>query len=415
MTTLYLSNDPTTGLDATSAIPSGLFQSTGSAWAVSTTNLQDGHQKSLQNTHATDGDFCVFAGATAASNDMEMFFVQKYNGISTALWPILRSDSTFSNGYIALAGFTTTTNIHYQWFKKVAGSITFLSATDVTVAAASAYCTRAQIIGSTIQIKTWPLGTAEPTNYQLSTTDSSITTGSYCGFYDGHNSNASNGTINSAVDIVVSTAASSSVSVNQPATQTANASFTVTGTYQGTAPTAMDYIFNAGTFGTATAFTSFSAASGIWTGTATAPATTGETFITVQDHNNTTHTSSSAAFTVNAGSTITITTPGSQAVSTAFTVSGTYTGTAPTGIDWQVNGGAFTAFVSPTIGGGTWSGSIPATAITSAGTDTIGVREQPTTTITATSGSFSVGAASITVATPSGLIIAGQSLAVSGT
>ena len=415
MTTLYLSNDPATGLDATGALPTGFYSSSGSTWATSTTNLEDGHGKSLQCTSATDGQYGVFAGATAASNDMEMFFVQKYNGLGTALSPILRSDGTWNNGYLALINFTSTTVCQISWFKKVGGSLSYINQTNATVTAASVYAVRASVVGSNLSCTVWPLGTAQPTSASATLSDGSIATGSYGGFYNGQNSGASNGTINAADDIVIGTAYTSAVAVNQPATQTASTSFTVTGTYTGTAPTAMDYIFNAGTFGTATAFTGFTASGGTWSGTATAPSTTGETFITIQDHNNTTHTSSSAAFTVSAGQTITITTPGSQLVSTAFTVSGTYTGTAPAGLNFNVNGGGYTAFVSPTIGGGTWSASIPATAITSSGSYTVGVQESPTTSVTATSGSFAVGAGSITVNTPSGVVIAGQPLAVSGT
>lgn len=415
MTTLYLSNDPTTGLDATGALPSGFFSSAGSTWGVGTTNLQNGHSKSLQCTSATDGQFCVFAGATA-STDMDFFYTQKYNGVGTGLAAILRSDSSFANGYIIMPVFTASNSYSIYWFKKVGGTISGIAGTAGPFSITeTSYNVRAAVIGSTLYAKIWPQGASEPTAWTASLSDSSVTTGSYAGFYDMQNSGASNGTVNAVDDIVVSNGFASSVTVNQPATQTASASFTVTGTYQGTAPTAMDYIFNAGTFGTATAFTGFTASGGTWSGTATAPSTTGETFITVQDHNNTTHTSSSAAFTVSAGQTITITTPGSQLVSTAFTVSGTYTGTAPAGLNWNVNGGGYTAFVSPTIGGGTWSASIPATAITSSGSYTVGVQESPTTSVTATSGSFAVGAGSITVNTPSGVVIAGQPLAVSGT
>jgi hypothetical protein len=414
MTTLYTSNDLSTGLDATGTLPTGFFQGSGT-WGVSTTNLLNGHTKSLQCTSAQDGQFAVFAGATA-STDMDYQFTQKYNGVGTALGAIVRSDSTFTNGYLVLVVSTSSTAGSLFWFKKVAGTITGIAGTQAyTIGANTAFNLRVQIIGTTLRAKIWPSGSSEPAAFTGSVTDSSVSTGSYAGFYAAQNSGTSNGTVNAATDIVVSNGFTNSVTVDQPATQTAGASFTVTGTYQGTAPTAMDYIFNAGTFGTATAFTSFTASAGTWSGTATAPGTAGETFITVQDHNNATHTASSAAFTLTAAPTITITTPGSQVTSTAFTVSGTYTGTAPTGIDWQVNGGGFTAFVSPTIGGGTWSGSIPATAITSAGSYTIGVREEPSTTVTATSGSFAVGAGSITVTTPSGLLIAGQNVTLSGT
>lgn len=88
--------------------------------------------------------------------------------------------------------------------------------------------------------------------------------------------------------------------------------------------------------------------------------------------------------------TITVATPSTQTSGVGFQISGTYTGTAPTGIDYQIDGGSYSALSSPTIGGGTWSSAAGAVTISSTGLHTVGVREQPHTYVVATSGQFSV-------------------------
>jgi hypothetical protein len=71
-------------------------------------------------------------------------------------------------------------------------------------------------------------------------------------------------------------------------------------------------------------------------------------------------------------------------------LSGGYVGPTPTGINAKFDAGSYTAINSPTIGGGSWVGTITSPA---AGSHTVTVQEAaPYTNITATSGTFSVSA-----------------------
>jgi hypothetical protein len=88
--------------------------------------------------------------------------------------------------------------------------------------------------------------------------------------------------------------------------------------------------------------------------------------------------------------TIAVATPSPQTAGVGFDISGTYTGTAPTGVDYNVDGGAFAALVSPTIGAGAWISTAADVVIASAGPHVVGVREQPHTFVANTSGSFTV-------------------------
>jgi hypothetical protein len=88
--------------------------------------------------------------------------------------------------------------------------------------------------------------------------------------------------------------------------------------------------------------------------------------------------------------TIFVATPTTQVASVGFDISGTYTGTAPTGVDYNVDGGAFAALSSPTIGAGNWTSTAADVVIASGGTHVVGVREQPHTFVSYTSGTFSV-------------------------
>ncbi|MDE2575538.1 MAG: SGNH/GDSL hydrolase family protein, partial [Rhodospirillales bacterium] len=190
-------------------------------------------------------------------------------------------------------------------------------------------------------------------------------------------------------DFVVGNGYASQVTVDAPATApAAGASFTLTGTYTGTAPTAMDVGF--GSIAPAwVALTGFATvaggAGGTWSGTASAPAA-GPSWATVRDHTTTTSQAASSAFIVGvAGPSISVTTPGIQTVGATMTISGTYGGAAPTGLNFEFDSAGYAAAASPVISGGTWSftATVPA-----AGTHTISVQEANATSVIATSGSF---------------------------
>lgn len=178
------------------------------------------------------------------------------------------------------------------------------------------------------------------------------------------------------------------ITVDTPANGVAGASATITGGYFGAVPTGIDYQFD-GTGGAWTAASTPTIAAGRWSFTVTLPAAGSHT-ISVRTQPDTSKTATSGSFTTSSGASIAVTTPSGAIAGQALALSGTYTGTAPTGIDYRFNStGAWTALTSPTIAGGNWSASI--TAPTS-GSYTLNVREQPDTAITADSSSFSVAA-----------------------
>jgi lysophospholipase L1-like esterase len=204
------------------------------------------------------------------------------------------------------------------------------------------------------------------------------------------------------------TSGAETISVTTPGTETAGNSYTYSGTYTGGPPTALDYQFDSAGWNTASGPT---IGGGTWSFSATAPSAGSHT-LSVRDHNNTSVSGSSGNFTTSAGETITVTTPGTETAGNSYTYSGTYTGGPPTALDYQFDSAGWNTASGPTIGGGTWSFSATAP---SAGSHTLSVRDHNNTPIWGSSGSFTTVSTAIAITTPSGLIIAGQSLTVSGT
>lgn len=64
--------------------------------------------------------------------------------------------------------------------KKIAGNGTFLASAAFTAQVNTSYTLRFQVVGSTLSAKVWATGSAEPSAWTLTTTDSSLTAG-YCG------------------------------------------------------------------------------------------------------------------------------------------------------------------------------------------------------------------------------------------
>src|SRR6185312_12702582 len=96
----------------------------------------------------------------------------------------------------------------------------------------------------------------------------------------------------------------------------------------------------------------------------------------------------SAAITVS-NPTIAVTTPGTTSPSTTMTLTGTYTGPAPSGVNARFDGtGSYTALTTFSATGGSWTGQI--TSPSSGGSHTVQVQEANATGITATSGSFPI-------------------------
>lgn len=92
-----------------------------------------------------------------------------------------------------------------------------------------------------------------------------------------------------------------------------------------------------------------------------------------------------------ATATLTISHVNDQVVSTLFAISGTFTGTAPTSIDYSINGGStWLSLPGVSVGSGTWSGNAVSNVT---GPQTIMVRETNATSVTATSNTYTVTAA----------------------
>lgn len=195
---------------------------------------------------------------------------------------------------------------------------------------------------------------------------------------------------------------SQSITVNTPSAQTAGTAFTVSGTYSNGTPTALDWSINGGS--TWNAATTPTISGGTYSfGGVTVPSANASQTVMVRDHT-TLAAGTSASFVVNAVETLTVNTPTTQIVNTAFNVTGTYSNGTPTALDYRFSddsAGVWTQVASATIASGNFSFSVTPSS-TSAGR-TISVRDRGNQSITATSGSFvvnSAGTQTIGVTTP---------------
>jgi hypothetical protein len=389
MTTYYTSNDASIGFDAlsTGVVPTNWVAKTGT-WQVGTTQPTTGHTHTFGSTTRVDGDAALLSGISAVA-DIDLVYAQKLvwtGGHSPAIGPILRADAANANNYtVVMTGGGTGAS--YYVFKKVGGSYSAISAGSIAGSAAGitsftngdTMWIRARILGSTISIRAWKNGNAEPSTWDVSVTDTSVTAAGYAGFYYALDTNA---TISMAVDEVQALSVGlETLSVTTPGTTTAGAAMTIGGTYVYGTPTALDYQIDGGAW---VAATSPTISGGNFSFSITAPAVGSHT-VGVRDHAVTTTAVTSGSFTTTAGATIAITTPGTVLAGQAMTLSGTYSGTAPTGLNIAFDGGAYGPASGPAIGGGTWSVTTTAPAL---GSHTVSVQEANATGVTATSGSF---------------------------
>jgi hypothetical protein len=299
MTTLYTSNDPLAGFDATApgAMPSGWAALSGS-WAVGTSNPCNGHARAFACNSALDGQVALLSGV-AAVVDMELVLSQRNFGTSPFMGGVIRADAGFANGYV-VAGFGTgPTALGWMLFKRVAGAFSIVASGSSTLASGTLPIrSRLRAVGSTIQGRFWSDGTAEPVGWAFAVSDGSVTAAGYAGLYNGENSGTSNGAVVSVTDLVLQSAGPSAITVDTPAAQVAGAAFTVTGTYSGAAPGGMEARFdNAGAY---VAASGFSASGGAWSATVAAPSAAGLHVLGVRTADAVAVTSESAAFTVGA-------------------------------------------------------------------------------------------------------------------
>jgi hypothetical protein len=208
-----------------------------------------------------------------------------------------------------------------------------------------------------------------------------------------------------------------SLSVTTPSMQTVGSPYTLAGTWAGVQPTALDYMITdsgvAGTWNNAVSGLTIGS-NGTWQFSVTPTTSSVSRTISVRDHNNTSVVSpQSGAYIVNPNTILNVTTPGTQTVGTAFTLSGTYTGTAPASLDYQQADGTWVQASSPVIGSGSWSFSVTPTTPSSG--RTISVRDHTYVNIVGTSGTYAVNAAASSTITNVSVAAATSTVAGGGT
>ena len=416
MTTYYTSNDPTVGFDATSSgtLPADWVAAVGT-WKAGTTAPVGSHARSFASTTDGDGDVALLTGISAVA-DMQVAYTQILpNGVAGSaqpiISPVLRCDVGYGNCYTCIIGIASSGHLNYTLYKRVGGSYSAISsATSPQSFATSGAITMnviAQMAGTTFTIKAWQGGTTQPSGWDWTITDGSVTAAGYPGLYNSLNGATGART---ADDYLVSDTGgdAETISVTTPGTETPGTSYSHGGSYTGTQPVSLDYQFDSAGWSAAGATIS----GGSFSFTATAPSA-GTHTLSVRDHVNTSFSGTSSSFTTSGSSeTIAVTTPGSETVGTSYTYSGTYTAGPPTALDYQFDSAGWIAATSPTISGGAFSFTATAPA---AGAHTLSVRDHTNTTVSGTSGSFTTSAAETIAVTTPGTETAGTSYTYSGT
>ena len=389
MTIFYSSNDAAAGFDATSlgTSPTGWTAKVGS-WQVGTTLPTGAHTHSFGATSRGDGDVAILSGA-AARADMHLSYTQKLATLGAGAAPmigaLLRMDGAYANGYAVLVDQTGALGaLHFLVFRRSGGGYSLIgnsaAISGIAFSATDTVSLRVQIQGSVISAKLWPTRVSEPPNWQYTVTDGTVTAPGFAGLYyalDG------SGAVSMAVSDVVLTDAAS-ISVSTPTTTTAGTALTVSGVYTGPDPTGLNAQFDGAGFSAVSAPT---IAGSSFQFTAVAPAVGAHT-VSVQAANNTSAVGVSGTFnTATAGPSLTIVTPGMVYVGQAMVLTGTYSGTVPTGLNYSFDGAPFTLATSATIGGGIWSISVGAPSF---GTHSVTIQETNAPGTVATSGSFVV-------------------------
>jgi lysophospholipase L1-like esterase len=190
MTIVYSQNFESTPVGA---LPSGWTEITGT-WIVTASNPVSG--SNALTGGAADGNKIVCTAAAALA-DMEVRYDVNYQAYFVGIY--LRTDSTLQNGYVAIPD-TVSLGV-FDVYKFVSGSATHLgtiaSSGLPSAGPGQKYSLRARMQGSVFYLKIWQFGTAEPTSWSGTITDSSVTAAGYFGFY-----NNSSGSGNATIDNV---------------------------------------------------------------------------------------------------------------------------------------------------------------------------------------------------------------------
>jgi lysophospholipase L1-like esterase len=242
---LYNSDNSTTGFDATTAgsTPTGWANVGAATWQASTTSPLTGHTHTLSNPHLGNGEVALYTGGGTTA-DTETVYAQTISNNTSSAGAVLRSDASFANGYLA---FVDVNAGQAQIYKKVSGTLSLIASGSLgfTISTSDIILIRAQALGTTIQMRAWKRTSAEPTTWQATVTDSSISAAGYTGLYYG-------GTTADAVsDLAIDTISSSQGFFNLSPVQTSSSPITISGTYYGTAPSGIDYSVDGGSYSAA--------------------------------------------------------------------------------------------------------------------------------------------------------------------
>lgn len=212
---------------------------------------------------------------------------------------------------------------------------------------------------------------------------------------------------------------SETLTVATPTSATVGTPLPLSGTFHNGSPTAFDYSITAGVWFVMTAVT-VSTSAETWSGVGpTFSAIQTGAIVTVRDHASQGITAATGPFPVVSGvvEVLTINTPSGVLVGNAVSLSGTYANGTPTALDYSIDNALnWVALASPTIAGGNWSGTGPTFAASST-SQIILIRDHNATAVTATTGSFAIGAAqpeTISVNTPIN-VVTGTAVPLSGT
>jgi hypothetical protein len=151
MTTLYSSNDSSSGFDATtaSAMPTGWAAISGT-WAAAAAGAVNGHAQALACTSAQDGQVTLLTGVAAVA-DMDLVLSQKNFGTNPFMGAVVRADGAYNSAYLIVGYGSGSTTLAWLLFKRVGGSYSVLTTGSATLASATdPIRTRLRVIGSTI-------------------------------------------------------------------------------------------------------------------------------------------------------------------------------------------------------------------------------------------------------------------------
>lgn len=180
MTVLYSNNFDA---ETVGTLPTGWANKTGT-WQVAALNPVSG-ANALRSVAGTDGDAVMYTAAAYA--DMAVSTKQKLiagtGGKLPSIGHIVRCDSGYLNGYVAILGLTSGTGCTAYIFKRSAGGFALLTSAALSWTA---------VAGDTIYLKTSIQGSvinlyaginALPGTVSLTTSDGSFTAAGYSGFY----------------------------------------------------------------------------------------------------------------------------------------------------------------------------------------------------------------------------------------